>query len=135
MLLEVDVHEVDELLVVEVEDEYDSELLELVVDEELLVVEEDVVEDDVVELEVVELEVVDEVVDEVVEEVELLVVEEVVDEVDEEDDESLKAIPINPQSSALAVPKATVMFPALPVSRSYSSPQVWFPTSSVLSRV
>lgn len=76
---------------------------------------------DVVELDVVLEDVVDE---EVVE-------EEVVDD----EDESLKAIPINPQSSALAVPKATVMFPALPVSRSYSSPQVWLPTSSVLSKV
>jgi len=107
-----------------------------VVDEEvveLLVVELLVVELLVVELLVVEDEVVDElVVDElvVVDEV-----EEVVLEVVDDEDDSLKATPINPQSSARAVPKLTTISPAAPVSTSYSSPQVWLPTSSVLIKV
>lgn len=66
---------------------------------------------------------------------ELVVDEEVVlldeDELDEvEDEESLKAIPIAPQSSE-AHTQSTTIFPAAPVSKSYSDSQVWFPISSL----
>lgn len=59
------------------------------------------------------------------------------DELD--DDELLLAsssneMPIKPQSSALAVPKATVTGVALP-ARSYSLPQVWLPSSAVSCNV
>jgi hypothetical protein len=45
---------------------------------------------------------------------------------------SVNAIPINPQSSDLAVEKSTAVEPREPASRSYSSPNVWLPMSSVL---